>query len=574
MSAVVTLSLVAMLGGADVADLAHRDNWLAQLAPARAAAAQEPPTPAAPDAPAPPREPLPPAPPREPAAQLPPRPAAPPARGAAPNPQPPAEAAAPETPVEPEVDDDGDEVVRVGSDYSLAAGERIRELVVVMGSGRVDGHVAGDVVVILGEARIGPTAVIEGDLVVVGGSLTVAGGATASRDVVVVGGAIDAPPAFMPGGEQVIIGFKALGDSVRGFLPWLMRGLLLGRPIVPDLPWVWAVVGVLFLIYVGVLLVFEHPVRATADALSATPLRALVTGLGVLVLALPAIVILVATVVGLLVIPVALCALVVAGLVGRIAAARWLGSRVLPEGEDSSRLAFLRSFAIGCALLILVYMVPVLGGMVWALLGASGLGAATLAFMAAYRKENPPVPLPPSGVPPLAGGVVAAPDPTVPPPLAGAALADDSGATLLAGPPGLAAAASTAVQPLALFPRASFTDRLAAFVLDAILVAIVIGILPTVDDEAFVPLFLGYRFVMWVWKGVTVGGIICQLRITKVDGSAMSGGEALVRSLGSLFSVAVFGIGCLWVLRDQDRQAWHDKMAGTFVVKVPRNWPV
>jgi uncharacterized RDD family membrane protein YckC len=73
---------------------------------------------------------------------------------------------------------------------------------------------------------------------------------------------------------------------------------------------------------------------------------------------------------------------------------------------------------------------------------------------------------------------------------------------------------------------------------------------------------------------VSVGGIICQLRVIKVDGTRMSGGEALVRSLGSIFSLAVFGIGCLWVLRDPDRQSWHDKMAGTVVVKVPRNWPV
>ena len=39
-------------------------------------------------------------------------------------------------------------------------------------------------------------------------------------------------------------------------------------------------------------------------------------------------------------------------------------------------------------------------------------------------------------------------------------------------------------------------------------------------------------------------------------------------------ALAVLGIGCLWILKDPDRQAWHDKIAGTFVVKVPRNWPL
>ena len=50
--------------------------------------------------------------------------------------------------------------------------------------------------------------------------------------------------------------------------------------------------------------------------------------------------------------------------------------------------------------------------------------------------------------------------------------------------------------------------------------------------------------------------------------------QALVRGLSSIFSLAVLGIGCLWILRDPERQAWHDKVAGTYVVKVPRNWPL
>jgi uncharacterized RDD family membrane protein YckC len=33
----------------------------------------------------------------------------------------------------------------------------------------------------------------------------------------------------------------------------------------------------------------------------------------------------------------------------------------------------------------------------------------------------------------------------------------------------------------------------------------------------------------------------------------------------------VVGLGFLWVMHDPQRQAWHDKVAGTYVVKVPRN---
>jgi uncharacterized RDD family membrane protein YckC len=301
-----------------------------------------------------------------------------------------------------------------------------------------------------------------------------------------------------------------------------------------------------------------------SDALTTTPLRALVTGLAVLLLAGPVLLLLAASVIGLIVVPFAVCAIIVAGLVGKIAAARWLGARVLPEGEASDRLLMIRSFALGCVILVLVYMVPVLGGVVWAIMGATGLGAATVAFMAAYRKENPPPPKPVMAPPPLA--------PQTLPPLPASYAVGEGDAAVSADPVTMAGAGPS--QPLALLPRATFVDRLAAFALDAILVAITVGLLDPLDEDAFVPLFLFYRSAFWAWKGATVGGIICQLRVARLDGAPLGAAEALVRGLGSLFSIAVLGIGCLWILRDPESQAWHDKMAGTCVVKVPRNWPL
>jgi len=483
----------------------------------------------------------------------------------------PAAPAAPEAPQSPDaplppLDDfgrNGEEVVRVGSDYTLAAGDQVDEIVVIMGTATIEGRINGDLVVVLGEARLGPMAVVEGDVVVVGGSLAVQSGAEARNDLVVVGGGLDAPPDFKAQGEQVVVGFRALGDRVRGLLPWLMRGLLWGRPIVPDLGWVWALVLVVSLIYLLLLLVFDHPVRVTADTLADTPLKALVTGLIVLLLLGPIVLLLAASVIGLLVVPVALCAVFVAGLVGKIAVARWLGTRLVSEGDENSRLLLARSFAIGSVLLILVYMVPILGGVVWGLAGATGLGAATLAFMSAYRKENPP---PPAPVAPLVP-----PPPYVPPPVPDA-MPGPAAAFIAADP--VAGTATAPTQPALLFPRASFTERVAAFVLDLVLVAITIGLLDPLDDEMFVPVFLAYRFAFWAWKGATVGAIICQLRVTRIDGSRVGPAEALVRSLASIFSIGVLGIGCLWVLRDPEQQAWHDKIAGTFVVKVPRHWPL
>jgi uncharacterized RDD family membrane protein YckC len=143
-------------------------------------------------------------------------------------------------------------------------------------------------------------------------------------------------------------------------------------------------------------------------------------------------------------------------------------------------------------------------------------------------------------------------------------------------PAPLAAAALPLAAPsaavLVSMPRALFRDRLAAFVLDIVLVAIVVQ--PFDAEDVFLPFLLVYHIGFWAWKQTTVGGIICQLRLVRTDGAPFGFADALVRGLASIFSLALFFIGALWMLRDPDRQTWHDKIAGTYVVKVPRNWPL
>ena len=128
-------------------------------------------------------------------------------------------------------------------------------------------------------------------------------------------------------------------------------------------------------------------------------------------------------------------------------------------------------------------------------------------------------------------------------------------------------------QGLAQYPRATFLDRLAAFALDCILVAIANGLLDLNhydNDGSFFSLLLCYHVAVWAWKGTTLGGIICNLRVTRTDGGDLRFVDALVRGLSGICSIAALGIGCLWMLQDPERQMWHDKIAGTLVVKAPR----
>jgi uncharacterized RDD family membrane protein YckC len=455
-------------------------------------------------------------------------------------------------------------VLRVGQDYAQAPGETNRQVVVVLGSAEIGGHVYGDVRVILGQARILSTAVIEGSLVVVGGSALVSPGAQLERDLAVVGGGYDGPADFTPGGESVVIGATSLGGRFAAVVPWFTQGLLWGRLIVPNVGWIWTVVLVFFLVYLAMNVIMADSVTAVAGTLEENPLSTFMAGLLVLLLAGPICVLLAVSIVGIAVIPFVLCALIVAAIVGRVGVVRWIGASVLPRHGETPARAVL-PFVVGFVMLIIAYMIPVLGIATWTMVGVFGLGASTLAFIAAYRSERPEA-LPRPVMPPVAA----------PPPVQGIPL--NSGPTAEAPPVDqpiasmLAAAASDATS----FPRASLRDRVAAAFLDLILVVFAAQFLNEIDrwNDAFMFLLLAYHIGFVAWRGTTVGGIICQLRVVKTDGSAIRFVDALVRGLSAIFSALVLGLGFLWILRDPERQAWHDRIAGTYVVRVPRNWPI
>jgi uncharacterized RDD family membrane protein YckC len=410
---------------------------------------------------------------------------------------------------------------------------------------------------------------------VVGGHVQAVEGAQVHEDLFVGGGGLEAPAGFGPRGHYVGIGSSTFDGYFRDLVPWLTRGLLWGRPIVPGLPWVWTIALMFFLMNLLLNVVFDVPVKAAAATLRATPLSTFMSGLLVMLLAGPVCLLLAVSVIGLAVVPFLICALLIAAILGKIAFARWIGMSVVHQDEIDNRAQSTRSFLIGSAIMCIAYMIPVLGFVTWALAGVFGLGAATLAFFSAYRRENPRPPrkvkVSPPEPPPAPAS--AAPSPAVAYTTATPAAEEPLYAAVAAPPEPVPVAT---VSELVLLPRAAFPDRLAAFSLDAILIIIAVQVLDFDREFARVGflLALAYHVSFWTLKGTTLGGIICQLRLVRTDGAPVGFPEALVRGLTGIFSLAVLGIGFLWILKDPDRQAWHDRVAGTYVVKVPRNWPI
>ena len=114
---------------------------------------------------------------------------------------------------------------------------------------------------------------------------------------------------------------------------------------------------------------------------------------------------------------------------------------------------------------------------------------------------------------------------------------------------------------------------MAALLLDILLVGIATNFLNHIF-HLHILLLAAYGAVMWKLRGTTVGGIVFDLQVVRLDGRAIDWETAVVRALGCFLSVAVAGLGFFWIAFDDAKQAWHDKIAGTVVVRVPKGRPL
>jgi uncharacterized RDD family membrane protein YckC len=134
--------------------------------------------------------------------------------------------------------------------------------------------------------------------------------------------------------------------------------------------------------------------------------------------------------------------------------------------------------------------------------------------------------------------------------------------------------------------RASFFQRFFAFFIDSIILGIINGCISIINIQEF-PLGLGEQVQgMWsaAWgiilfaipavyfihaystNGQTIGKRAMKIKVVSINGEPLTLRNGILRSLGYLLSAIPFYLGYLWSLGDVNRQAWHDKMAGTYVV--------
>jgi uncharacterized RDD family membrane protein YckC len=72
----------------------------------------------------------------------------------------------------------------------------------------------------------------------------------------------------------------------------------------------------------------------------------------------------------------------------------------------------------------------------------------------------------------------------------------------------------------------------------------------------------------WTWKGQTPGKMLFKIRIIRKDGQPLSLWHSTLRYVGQLIGLTLFFLGILMIAWDSKRQGLHDKIAGTYVIKL------
>jgi uncharacterized RDD family membrane protein YckC len=87
---------------------------------------------------------------------------------------------------------------------------------------------------------------------------------------------------------------------------------------------------------------------------------------------------------------------------------------------------------------------------------------------------------------------------------------------------------------------------------------------------AFFVITLQYLYFVFFFSttGQTVGKAVMGLRVVTIDGKRMGVKRSFLRTLCYTISLAPLGLGFLWVLGEDRRRAWHDKIARTYVLYV------
>ncbi len=114
-----------------------------------------------------------------------------------------------------------------------------------------------------------------------------------------------------------------------------------------------------------------------------------------------------------------------------------------------------------------------------------------------------------------------------------------------------------------------FWIRLVAAIIDGALVTVAGGVLGLLVPS-HISVFLGWVYaVLFIGlRGQTLGKMALGIKVVDANGDVPGIGRAALREIvGKFVSAIVIMLGYLWVGWDPQKRAWHDHIAGTYVVR-------
>lgn len=270
---------------------------------------------------------------------------------------------------------DGSDLTVMGQRAVVGPDEVVDDVTVMGGSIEIEGHVTGDLSVMGGSATLKKGARVDGDALAMGGVLTVEPGVEIDGDLGVLGGVLRGQENAKVKGKVNAVGTDSEGQGNRSLAERFTNATLL------------FFLGVIFF-------ALAMPrMEAVRVEVAARPMRSLALGIVGPLLALLAIIGASITVIGIPFAALGTVLAVILAMAGTTAALGVIGKMVYGHRSQNPYV----QLAIGCALFLVVGLIPVLGGLVQVVTVLVGIGAvvSTRAGGLLGARRNPPAGLHP-----------------------------------------------------------------------------------------------------------------------------------------------------------------------------------
>ena len=118
--------------------------------------------------------------------------------------------------------------------------------------------------------------------------------------------------------------------------------------------------------------------------------------------------------------------------------------------------------------------------------------------------------------------------------------------------------------------KAGAGARLISYIVDSIIVSVICvsAVFLSLGFGVFLSIIFPAGYLIYFFaNGQTPGMMVMKIKLCRTDGTYPIGyARGFLRWLGMQISALVFCLGYLWILIDENKQGWHDKIADTYVV--------